>query len=54
MVGTASFFSGWQLSPAYDLNPTPTDIKPRILSTTIDYDDGTASLEAAFECHRLF
>ena len=23
---------GWRLSPAYDLNPVPTDIKPRILS----------------------
>ena len=24
--------AGWRLSPAYDLNPVPTDIKPRILS----------------------
>ena len=23
---------GWRLSPAYDLNPVPTDIKPRILT----------------------
>ena len=23
---------GWRLSPAYDLNPVPTDIKPRILA----------------------
>jgi serine/threonine-protein kinase HipA len=30
-VGT----SGWRLSPAYDLNPVPTDIKPRMLSTSI-------------------
>jgi serine/threonine-protein kinase HipA len=37
--------AGWRLSPAYDLNPTPTDIKPRILSTAIDLSDQTASLE---------
>jgi serine/threonine-protein kinase HipA len=35
---------GWTLSPAYDLNPTPTDLKPRILSTNINLDDGTCSL----------
>ncbi len=39
---------GWQLSPAYDLNPVPTDIKPRVLSTAIGAeDDPTASLELA-------
>lgn len=38
---------GWQLSPAFDLNPVPTDIKPRILTTTIDLYDGTASLDLA-------
>lgn len=37
--------SGWTLSPAYDLNPTPTDLKARILTTTIDLDDGTCSLD---------
>ena len=39
--------SGWQLSPAYDLNPTPIDIKPHILSTTINFDDASASLDTA-------
>lgn len=39
---------GWSLSPAYDLNPTPTDVKPRILSTCIDLYDSTASLDTAF------
>ena len=39
---------GWRLSPAYDLNPTPTDIRPRVLTTFIDEHDGTASLERAF------
>jgi serine/threonine-protein kinase HipA len=38
---------GWKLSPVYDLNPTPLEIKPRVLTTTIDYHDGTASLELA-------
>lgn len=40
---------GWSLSPAYDLNPVPTDLKPRILTTNITDDDGTASLELAYE-----
>jgi len=39
--------AGWRLSPAYDLNPVPTDIKPRVLTTAIDLDDGTASLKLA-------
>ncbi|MCB2107035.1 MAG: type II toxin-antitoxin system HipA family toxin [Rhodobacteraceae bacterium] len=38
---------GWRLSPAYDLNPTPVDVKPRVLSTAIDEEDATASLELA-------
>src|ERR1700722_4075339 len=42
-----SGLSGWRLSPAYDLNPTPTDIKPRILSTAIDLIDPSASLDLA-------
>ncbi|OFX09000.1 MAG: phosphatidylinositol kinase [Alphaproteobacteria bacterium RIFOXYD12_FULL_60_8] len=37
--------SGWTLSPAYDINPTPQDIKPRILATNINFDDGTCSIE---------
>ena len=37
--------SGWTLSPAYDINPTPPDIKARILATNIDLDDGTCSVE---------
>ena len=38
---------GWRLAPAYDLNPVPTDIKPRVLTTAIDFDDGSASLDLA-------
>jgi serine/threonine-protein kinase HipA len=39
--------SGWRLSPAFDLNPVPTDEKARVLSTNIDLDDGTCSIELA-------
>jgi serine/threonine-protein kinase HipA len=39
---------GWRLAPAYDLNPVPLDIKPRVLTTAIDELDGTGSLELAF------
>jgi serine/threonine-protein kinase HipA len=38
---------GWRLSPAYDLNPVPVDIKPRVLSTAINEEDTTASLSVA-------
>lgn len=41
--------SGWRLSPAYDLTPVPTDIRPRILTTAIDEVDGTASLNLALD-----
>ncbi|HEY2858548.1 MAG TPA: HipA domain-containing protein [Terracidiphilus sp.] len=46
--------TGWRLSPAYDLNPVPTDIKQRILSTAISENDNTASLELAFEVAGYF
>jgi serine/threonine-protein kinase HipA len=39
--------TGWRLSPAYDLNPVPIEIKPRILSTAINMDDATASIDLA-------
>jgi serine/threonine-protein kinase HipA len=45
---------GWRLSPAYDLNPVPTDIKPRILTTAINEDDGTASLALAMDVAKYF
>ncbi len=38
---------GWRLSPAYDINPTPIEIAPRILTTSIDFYDNSASLETA-------
>ena len=36
---------GWTLSPVYDLNPTPTDVRARILTTNINLDEGTCSLD---------
>jgi serine/threonine-protein kinase HipA len=45
---------GWRLSPAYDLNPVPTDIKPRILSTAINEEDTTASLPLAMDVASYF
>lgn len=46
--------AGWRLSPAYDLNPVPTDVKPRVLTTAIDLEDGTASLKLAFDVASYF
>ena len=45
---------GWRLSPAYDLNPVPTDIKARILSTAINEDDNTASFPLAMDVAEYF
>jgi len=45
---------GWRLAPAYDVNPVPTDIKPRVLATAIDLDDGTASLDLAMSVAGYF
>ena len=38
---------GWKLSPAYDMNPTPIDVKPRTLTTSIDLNNHAASLDIA-------
>ncbi|MCE2949139.1 MAG: type II toxin-antitoxin system HipA family toxin [bacterium] len=37
--------TGWTLSPAYDLNPVPADLKARVLTTNIDLDEGTCSVD---------
>lgn len=37
--------AGWSLSPAYDLNPTPQDVRARILSTNISLDEATCDLD---------
>jgi serine/threonine-protein kinase HipA len=46
--------AGWRLSPVYDVNPVPTDIKPRVLTTAIDLDSGTASLDLALSVASYF
>ena len=46
--------TGWRLSPAYDLNPVPVDVKPRILTTAINEDDNTASLDLAMSVAPYF
>ena len=46
--------TGWRLSPAYDLNPTPIEVKPRFLCTAIDLEDTTASIELALEVASYF
>jgi serine/threonine-protein kinase HipA len=46
--------AGWRLAPAYDLNPTPTDIRPRVLSLAVDAQDHTASLELALQVAEYF
>lgn len=47
---------GWTLSPAYDLNPVPVEVKPRFLSTAIgeDPNDTSASLPLALEVAEYF
>jgi len=47
--------AGWRLSPVFDLNPVPADVRPRVLSTSINVDgDPTASFELALEAHAQF
>ena len=36
---------GWRLSPAYDLNPMPVDVKPRIHALAFNETDQDASLD---------
>lgn len=36
---------GWRLSPAYDINPVPRDVKPPYLSTFINEQDSEASFD---------
>lgn len=38
---------GWRLSPAFDMNPTPTTLKPRVLATAIGIDEFDADLDTA-------
>ncbi len=38
---------GWRLSPAYDMNPMPVDVRPRVHVLAIDEEDQTSSLANA-------
>ena len=41
--------TGWRLSPAYDMNPCPVDVRPRVHALAIDDTDPTASLDTALD-----
>ncbi len=45
---------GWSLSPAYDLNPTPVDIRQRILTTSINLEDGTCDIDLVLSVAEFF
>lgn len=46
--------NGWALSPAYDLNPTPADVRQRILTTNINLDEGTCDLGLVLSAAEYF
>ena len=46
--------AGWRLSPAYDLNPIPVDVRARALATPIEPDDASASLDVALSNAEYF
>ncbi len=39
--------AGWRLAPAFDLNPMPTDVRPRVHALAIDETEQAASFELA-------
>ncbi len=45
---------GWTLSPVYDLNPTPSDLSQRILTTNISLDDGACDLDLVLSVAEYF
>jgi serine/threonine-protein kinase HipA len=45
---------GWRLAPAYDLNPMPVDVRPRVHALALDETDPSASLDTAFAVARRF
>jgi serine/threonine-protein kinase HipA len=40
---------GWRLAPAYDLNPMPVDVRPRVHALALDDTDATASMDTVWE-----
>lgn len=47
-------YRGWRLSPVFDINPTPTEVKPHVLTTAIDFLHTAASLETALAVAKDF
>jgi serine/threonine-protein kinase HipA len=45
---------GWRLSPAYDINPVPPDVKAPYLSTYIDERDNEASFELVLSTGKYY
>jgi hypothetical protein len=45
---------GWRLSPAFDLNPMPVDVRERRLTTAIDLEEGTCDLTLVLEVAPFF
>ncbi len=45
---------GWRLAPAFDLNPMPVDVRPRVHALAIDETDQTSSLELALSVIAAF
>lgn len=46
--------AGWRLSPVYDVNPVPTDVRQRILTTGISPDDYACDLTLVLEAAEYF
>lgn len=46
--------AGWILSPVFDLNPTPVEVRPRILTTNISLDDGTCDIDIVLSVAEYF
>jgi serine/threonine-protein kinase HipA len=46
--------AGWRLAPAYDLNPMPTDVKPRHHALTLDETDDAGSIDTLFAVAEQF
>lgn len=53
--GFLHYSGGWVLSPAYDMNPVPEDVGPRVLSLAIDeHGDRTANLQLALDAAEYY
>lgn len=46
--------AGWKLSPVYDVNPVPQDVRPRILTTGISVEDGTCDIDLVLDVAEYF